>query len=375
MNLRKLALCLLALPFVWACSSDNDSEEIAPEPTPAPKFFPLNITAEANPLVDPSEGSANTGKFRAPITFLDNLESFRLSYIYYDPDPPVDEEGTPNHYPNGTDWLCTKVGLGRWTCGEVGQYGWPDRAVATTSGGSNEIPVTWYAYTNGTINMNINDGQKDPYLYYSVEEASTLQHDLLVTKLTKTYNQYFSAGENLNFTKSENAAFKHACSALRFNIKKSTNVGTTPIVVSLVKLCHVKKSGNYYLDSDSWVFPSENTDYTDYTLFNAANGNPAITLNSTTYQVLYAGTLDDNNENDYLFMLPQTLTAWDVSKNDNSGSSYLLLKFKLNGGNETVTGKVPFAGTFEMGKIHEVNINIGKNSLYSENWGSKIINN
>ena len=55
MNLRKLALCLLALPFVWACSSDNDSEEIAPEPTPAPKFFPLNITVEENPLVDPSE--------------------------------------------------------------------------------------------------------------------------------------------------------------------------------------------------------------------------------------------------------------------------------------------------------------------------------
>lgn len=372
MNLRKLALCLLALPFVWACSSDNDSEEIAPEPTPAPKFFPLNITAEANPLVDPSEGSANTGKFRAPITFLDNLETFRLSYIYYDPDPPVEEGETPNHYPNGTDWLCTKVGLGRWTCGEVGQYGWPDGAVATTSGGSNEIPVTWYAYTNGTIFMNIENGQKNPYLNYSVEESSTAQHDLLVTKLTKTFNQYDKQGLNLNFTKSENAAFKHACSALRFNIKKSTNVGDKEIVVSLVKLCHVKKSGFYYLDSDSWVLQSGTT---DYTLFEAANGSQPITLQNDQYQVLYAGTWDQDNENDYLFMLPQTLTAWDVSKNDNSDSSYLYLEFKLNGVDEIVKGKVPFAGTFEMGKIHEVNINIGKNSLYSENWGSKIINN
>lgn len=357
-----MVLCLLALPFVWACSSDNDSEEIAPEPTPAPKFFPLNITVEENPLVDPSEGSANTGKFRAPITFLDNLETFRLSYIYYDPDPNIEDDEV--RYPYGTDWQCTKVGLGRWSAGDEGQYGWPPGAVATTSGGSNTIPVTWYAYTNGTINMNIGNGQKNPYLNYTVEEASTMQHDLLVTKLTKTFNDYSSAGMNLNFTISENAAFKHACSALRFKIKKAKNVKDNGIIVSEVKLCHVKKNGFYYLDSDSWQLQNVTT---DYTLFKASADNPAITLEYENYKVLYAGTLDGNNENDYLFMLPQTLEPWGP---DNTTNSYLLINFTYD--SVPMEGRVPFAGTFEMGKIHEVNINIGKNSLYNSTGGKLI---
>ena len=200
MKLKKLALCLLALPLVWACSSDNDNEDIAPEPTPAPKFFPLNINVEETPLVDASEGAANTGKFKAPITFLSTLEQFFLSYIYFDPDPTIEEE--EDHFPNGKNWECSNDG-NRWTAGNEGQYGWPRGAVETTTGGSNDIPVTWYAYTNGTIYMNIQNGQKNPYLNYSVEESSTAQHDLLVTKLTKTFNQYKSVGYNLNFTKSK----------------------------------------------------------------------------------------------------------------------------------------------------------------------------
>lgn len=368
MNLRKLVLCLLALPFVWACSSDNDTEEIAPEPTPAPKFFPLNITVEENPLVDPSEGSANTGKFRAPITFLNTLTGFNLSYIYKDEE--LEEEY--GQYPYGTGWVCDNDGKGRWTCGDGGQYGWPENAAVTTTGGNSNIPVTWYAYTQGEIKMGTPSSpafEKNPYLIFSVEESSTAQHDLLVTKLTKTFDQYDKQGRNLNFTISENAAFKHACSALRFNIKKSTNVGTTPIVVSLVKLCHVKKTGRYYLENNSW----SNLDKpVDFTLFNAANGSQPITLLNNQYKLLYAGTLNPNNENAYLFMLPQTLTPWDVSKDyNNSDYSYLYLKFTLNGVEKD--GYVPFAGTFEMGKIHEVNINIGKNSLYGEDK-KKILN-
>lgn len=368
MNLRKLALCLLALPFVWACSSDNDSEEIAPEPTPAPKFFPLNITVEENPLVDPSEGSANTGKFRAPITFLNTLTGFNLSYIYKD----EELEEVYGQYPYGTGWVCDNDGKGRWTCGDVGQYGWPENAAVTTTGGNSKIPVTWYAYTQGEIQMGTTSSpafEKNPYLNFSVEESSTKQHDLLVTKLTKTFDQYDKQGRNLNFTISENAAFKHACSALRFNIKKAKNVKDNGIIVSEVKLCHVKKNGFYYLDSDSWQLQNVTT---DYTLFKASADNPAITLEYENYKVLYAGTLDGNNENAYLFLLPQTLTPWDVSKDYNdSDYSYIYLKFTLD--SEEKDGYVPFAGTFEMGKIHEVNINIGKNSLYGEDK-NKILN-
>ena len=216
--------------------------------------------------------------------------------------------------------------------------------------------------------MNIVEGNKNPYLNFTVEESSTNQKDLLVSKNIYTWNRTKGV---MHFT------FDHACSALKFYIKKATNVEDKQIVVSEVKLCNVKKSGRYYLDkqygaADCWELLNPTT---DYTLFAETDPNKAITLVSdkTQYQLLYAGTLSQDQENAYLFMIPQSLVAWTPlgSNQSTTSGAYIYLKFKLDGVEKE--GRIPFAGTFEMGKKHDVYINVGKNSLYDDATGDKII--
>lgn len=358
MKLKELALCLLALPLVWACSSNDEFEEPIPEPTPTPKYYPLTIEVNENPLVDSTATSANTGRFKAPITYLNTLTGFNLSYIYATGED-ADDGGQPYRY--GTEWVSDNDGRGHWQVGNEGQYGWPGGAVSTTGGGNGDIEVTWYAYTEGA-SIQMDNYSKNPYLNYTVEEASTNQKDLLVSKNTYTWNNSHGV---MFFT------FNHACSALKFYIKKATNVKDHAIVVSEVKLHQVKKSGRYYLEDDSWTLLDGTS---DYTLFLETNENQAITLESDKdkYAALYAGTLQQDTENAYLFLLPQTLTAWNPLESLSATSgSYLELRFKLDGVEKT--GYVPFAGTFNKGEKHNVWINIGKNSLYNAN-GSKIIN-
>ena len=356
MRHTKLALWLLTVPFIWACSSNDEFEEPIPEPTPTPKYYPLTIEVDENPLVDSTSTSANTGRFRAPITYLNTLTGFNLSYIYATGLDP-DEGEQPYQY--GTEWVSDNDGRGHWKVGAEGQYGWPGGAVGTTGGGDSDTEVTWYAYTEGA-SIQMDNYSKNPYLSYTVEEASTNQKDLLVSKNTYTWNNSHGV---MFFT------FNHACSALKFYIKKATNVKDYDIKVSEVKLYNVKNSGYYYLENDSWTLLDGTS---DYSLFTENNENQAITLDKKDYTALYAGTLQQDTENAYLFLLPQTLTAWNPLESLSATTgAYLELKFKLDGVEKT--GYVPFAGTFNKGEKHNVWINIGKNSLYNVN-GTRIIN-
>ena len=240
---------------------------------------------------------------------------------------------------------ATKGSEGKWSI----TGSWPDT--------SDE--VTWYAYTDDTFNQT-EDANKLPYINFTVEEAAASQHDLLVATASGTYS---GTGGKLSFT------FDHACSALRFYVKKSPNLDSYTLSVSSIVLKNVKKHGKYYYGTSSW---NDIDTYTNYTLYSGS----AMTLGSdkTKDYVALNGNFGTAGE-PYLFIIPQTLTAWDTT--GDLSNTYLELTCTITNTSTSTqvysgTAYIPYAATFEKGTKYDVKINIGKNSLYSGS-GTKII--
>lgn len=324
---KKMKMCsmLLGLALFAACSSDDDVA------TPQPKTYPLTIEVSENPLI-PEGGAASAPATRAAITTTSSLTQFNMSYVY-------DGITTPGTY---NEVLSTK---GIWGDPNGGKYTWP-----MIDGAKN---VTWYAYTNGSFNLK----SGNPYISFVAEEQANTQHDLLVSTASGTYAD---TGGHLFF------AFDHACSALRFYVKKSTNLNDYTLSVSSIKLCNIIKKGDYYYNTSSWTLSGNRTEYTLYS-------GSAVTLgsSSTDYIPIY-GTYG-SAEAPYLFLIPQTLTAWNPSNitatDSNNTGSYLEITCTITTQSSTPiysgTAYIPFSATLEKGiKYENVNINIGWKTLY-----------
>ena len=311
MNKTKLIFVLLTSLALGACSNSDDDELTSQQP----KFYPMTIEVTENPMVQDGEGGGTT---RAAITTNSSLDKFYMSYVY-------------GSEASSDPITATKGSEGKWS--STGS--WP--------GTSDE--VTWYAYTDGTFNQT-EDANKLPYINFTVEEAAASQHDLLVATASGTNS---GTGGKLSFT------FDHACSALRFYVKKSTNINDKTLTVSSIVLKNVIKDGKYYYGTQSWTL---GTTSTDYTLLSSSQ-----TLASDSY-VLLNGSEDDS----YLFLIPQTLTAWNPS--GALSNTYLEVTCTITNTSTSTqvysgTAYIPFAATFEKGTKYDVKINIGKNSLYS----------
>lgn len=314
MKKRKLIYVLLAGLAFTACSNEDQAVQ-----QPQKQSRPLTIEVTENPLVQDGEEGSNSN--RAAI--VSSLTSFKLDYVY--------TKGA-TLYTNGEGYAYSATNTsGTWSTSGI----WPE------SGGDNT--VYWYAYTDGTFNQT-EDANKLPYINFTVEEAAASQHDLLVATASGTYS---GTDGKLSFT------FDHACSALRFYVKKSTNINDKTLTVSSIVLKNVIKDGKYYYGTQSWTL---GTTSTDYTLLSSSQ-----TLASDSY-VLLNGSEDDS----YLFLVPQTLTAWDhvTAIASATTQSYLEVTCSINGG-ASQTAYVPFGTTLVGGKKYDVKINIGKNSLYS----------
>ena len=313
MNKTKLIIVLLTSLALGACSNSDDDELTSQQP----KFYPMTIEVAENPMIqDGEEGSSSR---RAAITTGTTLNGFNMNYVY--------GEAAPGSL------TATKTSEGQWTNSE----GWPSDAV------EGNPTVYWYASTSGTFN-----------------EAAASQHDLLVATASGTYS---GTGGKLSFT------FDHACSALRFYVKKSPNLDSYTLSVSSIVLKNVKKRGKYYYGTSSW----NNIDtYTNYTLYSGS----AMTLGSdkTKDYVALNGNFGTAGE-PYLFIIPQTLTAWDTT--GDLSNTYLELTCTITNTSTSTqvysgTAYIPFAATFEKGTKYDVKINIGKNSLYNS-LNNKII--
>ncbi len=321
MNTIKVFLLSLAAAGIAACSGDDDDPVTGGLQQP----LPLTITVDENPLLNP-DATSQAPATRTAITTTTSLTAFTLDYQYIRSDEL--------QYGNNR---VTKDENGNWSAGY-----WPTSAADNT-------PVSWYAHTDGTI---VN--QTDPYLNFAVEELATSQKDLLVASTSGTKAE---TGGRLTLT------FDHACTALRFYVKKAKNLDDHTLTVTSIKLCNVVKDGRYYFATSTWTPGSTRTLFTLYE-------GTGMTLGSTDYTLLNA------SEDDYLFIIPQTLTAWDTTTAIASAGNqtYIQLQCSIDGGS-TYSGLayIPFAATLEAGMQHDVTINIGKNSLYS-GPNTKIIN-
>ena len=331
MNMNKFMFVLLASLVLGACSSDDNNQV---QLQPKPQSYPLTIEVTENSMIQDGEQSGNTTRAAITLGTTSAFETFYMDYVY------------GSSY-SSSSITATRDSADKWTS----INSWP-------VGGDTE--VAWYASTYD--NFQYNDGT--PYINYEVEESAADQHDLLVATKSGTYN---STGGKLFLT------FDHACSALRIFVKKSTNINNKTLRITRIVLKNVYKHGRYYYGTSSWNKDDIDTN-TDYTLYSGT----AIELGSASYKVLnYAdkanySALDDVASADkaYLFLIPQTLEAWNPSVA--LSNTYLELTCSINDGASQVA-YIPFAATFEKGRKYDVKINIGKNSLYS-GTGSKIIN-
>lgn len=318
---------LLCLALCAACSSDNDEPVVVQPPVTS---YPLTIEVSENPLIP--DGQEARGETRAPITTTTTLTAFNLNYVY-------DETST------GSEEVEKEGGI--WKVKNDG--GWPFGAAEA------DVEVTWYASTSGTFNLNGNN----PYIDFTVEADAAKQKDLLVAKTSGKFSDYYTNGVNV---KSLSFTFDHACTALKFSVKKAKNLEEYTLKVSNIKLKNVVNSGTYNYGSGEWTFDT-NSD-SDFTLLSTET-----TLSSDSYTLL-----NGDEENSYLFMIPQTLTAWNPEQA--LSNCYLEIVCEITkDGNSVYSGTayIPFSAAFVKGYQHDVNINIGKNTLYS-GQNTKIFN-
>lgn len=324
MKKRKLIYVLLAGLAFTACSNEDQAVQ-----QPQKQSRPLTIEVTENPLVQDGEEGSNSN--RAAITTTSDLTAFKLDYVYT-------KNETKYTNGEGNAYSATNTS-GTWTT----TGGWPET-------GDNNTEVNWYAYSEGTFNLT-DATPKLPYINFTVEESAASQKDLLVAKASGTYS---GTGGNLSFT------FDHACAALRFWVKKSTNLNDYTLNISEVVLCNVVKQAKYYYGT-GWNDLS--SDRSVYTLYSGS----AQTLGSADYIAMDGGTPS------YLFLIPQTLTPWDHITDIVSATTQTYLKVKCtitkNSDSQVVYNDsyayVPFGTSFAAGTKYDVKINIGKNSLYS----------
>ena len=315
----KKNIYFLGLLLFAACANDDE-----PTGQQVQNTYPLTIEVTENPLIPDGEEGSHT---RAAIVDKSTLNKFYMSYGY---------SGNATY----SNMEADKSTEGKWTT----TGSWP--------GAGDNTEVTWYASSVSLSDQSTGNAfysnNGDPYISFSVDENAAATKDLLVAKTSGTWN---GTNGNIAFT------FDHACAALRFEIKKSTNLDAYTVSVSNVKLCKVLKSAKYFWSSNTWVNYDTPT-YTEYTLFNGALSN----LSSTNYEAM-------NAANDYLFFIPQTLTAW--TPKSALGNTYLEIICtitKVSDSSEVFNGiaYMPFGLTLVKGYSRTVKLNIGKNSLYSD---------
>lgn len=315
-----LLLTIAAASFA-ACTGDDDNNIIAPE-TPAQTQRPLTIGVKENPMVNPNAVANSATK--AAITTTSTLSAFKLDYVY-----------GLSPYTNGEPIAANKDGEGAWSTSS----GWPDT----------DSEVKWYAHSHGTFYLT-DDANKYPYISFTVDEDAARQKDLLVATACGTWD---NTKGNLSFT------FDHACTALRFYVKKANNMSDYTLSITNVQLCNVIKTGEYYYSTSSWTLGSSRSSYTLYS-------GSAKTLGNTDYEALNA------SDAPYLFMIPQTLTPWDGTTAIASAiaQAYIAVTCTITRTSDSQqmysgTAYIPFGATLAAGYQHDVKINIGKNSLYS----------
>lgn len=336
---------LMLLALLAGCSNDSDEPE-PPQPENPKQSLPLTFEVTENPMI--IDGAENHQSTRTPITTFSQFNKFYMNYVYNG------SIGSNDPDPVGPHVKAEKNGVGKWVNSAGSDKGWP---IVDPK----EMVVNWYAYTGYSSDSETNlvhfyRNGGTPYLDFTVDADVASQHDLLVAQTSGTWNDTSGILE-LNFN--------HVCSALRLFIKKSTNLSAYTLSVSNVTLCNVVNQGYYYFGTETWTLPASRASYDIYP------GSEPQTLGSTDYIPMDGDQSNNEATHTYLFMIPQTLTAWDGTTAIASATtqSYLEIECTITKTSDSSqvyrgTAYIPFGASLAKGTQYDVKINIGKNSLY-----------
>ena len=300
----------MGLLLLAACANDDE-----PTGQQVQNTYPLTIEVKEPPLIPDGEEGSST---RAAIVTTSSFDKFYLNYQYNTTYSGYDDKQT-----------ITKTS-GTWSGGS-----WPNSAVGPN------YEVNWFAYTDGIFHFT-DDNSHRAYITCASDEFSSGQKDLLVATASGTYTG--TNNGNLSFT------FNHACAALRFQVKKSSNLGEHSLTVSSIVLKNVVKHGKYYYDTGDWtlIITDPSKDITNYTLFSGS-----MTPGSSY-------TFLNGSENDsYLFLIPQELT-----RSNGSTGTYVEVVWQCAGvGSGSGTARIPLSKVLVKGYKYDVKINIGTTTL------------
>ena len=297
-------------------------------------MHPIIVNVTENQLT--GQGTAKRVGAKAPILTTNSLTGFSLFYW-------GDEIGW------GTEIGTYKKEGSHWT----GDQNWPEEYVADDTN-----TMFFYAYNSGAM-PELSDGDK-PFVDISTEEYAKDQIDLLAATQKACYSENKGT---ISLT------FDHISAAVKVNLKKASTLEEYTVEVTELVLHNVVKKGCWYFDRKEWVLSSN--EKTKFTVLAHNEGSPSVLVVGTD-QV----PLDDNDQ--YLFLLPQTLTKW--SGTGELSNCYVEIKCKIYKGDEYKVGDgqsygsayLPLGCTLKKGEIHNLNISIGT-TLRDEN-GNKIFN-
>lgn len=237
-----------------------------------------------------------------------------------------------------------------------------------------------------------NDGTLDFYSFAPIDApysnkgfgAFTVNSDV-----TKQIDLLYALNKGLDKKNGEyvNVNFRHALSQIVFHAKLTNDCNLT-VKVDGVQICKVANTSTGFTfptttttpnfsvgnpnvtNVGNWATPTGAVDFTA--------GISELTMNNNT--AVKEGTL--TNSNGALFLLPQTLEAWDASKTSTKGKpgdesqtgAYFLVKCSLQDtagnyiwGSASVTKEVaiPLAATWEVGKKYEYTFIFGEGAGYN----------
>ncbi|MBO5537546.1 MAG: fimbrillin family protein [Prevotella sp.] len=288
-------LWLLAACSLTSCSSDSSGSPASIVEEPVAKPRPLTVEVTEIPFNSQTNEQGARQLTRASEITISSLGNF---FVFNN---------------QNTDAITFEKSGSNW----VGDGSWP--------GVANNTPVTFYA-TNIANSSAFVNGTKS--FSFTVDEYVDKQKDLLAAKTTAA----FSAGKG-----KISLAFDHITTAVTFSIALSANAAAKgTVVLKNAMLYNIPNTAAYSFTSDSWGTPAASK--SDYTL---TTGD--ITLSTAPQQLPC----------NYLFLIPQTLTAYHAESNP--GGAYLEVKLTVDSGAEK-TVRYPVALTLEQGWIQPVNI-------------------
>ena len=305
-------LAAVAIMAAGGCSSDDDAVADAVDTNARPLIFHVSET----PLADDDAPAAT----RTAPTTTSSLSAF--SYCYLTGSTLSGQES------------ASKNGSGIWSASS----GWPSVDENAT--------VSFYAYANAPSSACVYKKDSKVFLNFDVDETTYSQKDLLVAKQSDNYTH---SGGNIGFL------FSHACGAVRFSLSKTSGLADYDVQVKNVKIYNIPCSGTYCFDDGTWAIESDSRYNKHFTLKSYENDYLTVTSEKQ-----YLST-----DGDYLFLLPQTLTAW--GKTGAPANAYVEIEckisqngtFKVGTASNWGTAYLPLGITIKKGKINPVNISLG----------------